>query len=163
MNRPWPALLAQELRLAARHPGDSLAAVLFFVLVAALFPFGSGPAPEALARLAPGALVASALLAALLPLDRLFGADAEDGTLDQLLLSGLSPAALAAAKAAAHFLTTGLPARFDVAEGDPRMCGVLVGVDSSTGKALSVERVEVAGRIAEGGAYDADDGHGSRH
>ena len=63
---PWFALLAQELRLAARHPGDSLAAVLFFVLVAALFPFGSGPAPEALARLAPGALVASALLAALL-------------------------------------------------------------------------------------------------
>jgi heme exporter protein B len=108
-REPWPALLAQELRLAARHPGDSLAAVLFFVLVAALFPFGSGPAPEALARLAPGALVASALLAALLPLDRLFGADAEDGTLDQLLLSGLSPAAVASAKAAAHFLTTGLP------------------------------------------------------
>jgi len=106
---PWFALVAQELRLAARHPGDSLAAVLFFVLVAALFPFGSGPAPEALARSAPGALVASALLAALLPLDRLFGADAEDGTLDQLLLSGLSPAALAGAKAAAHFLTTGPP------------------------------------------------------
>ena len=35
-TRPWPALLAQELRLAARHPGDTLAAVLFFVLVAAL-------------------------------------------------------------------------------------------------------------------------------
>jgi heme exporter protein B len=108
-GRPWLALLVQELRLAARHPGDSLAAVLFFVLVAALFPFGSGPAPDALARLAPGALVASALLAALLPLDRLFGADAEDGTLDQLLLSGLTPAALAAAKATAHFLTTGAP------------------------------------------------------
>jgi heme exporter protein B len=102
--KQWSALLRQELRLAARHPGDTLAAVLFFVLVAALFPFGAGPAPEALARLAPGALVA-----ALLPLDRLLGADAEDGTLDQLLLSGLSPAALAGAKAAAHFLTTGLP------------------------------------------------------
>ena len=107
--KQWSALLRQELRLAARHPGDTLAAVLFFVLVAALFPFGAGPAPEALTRLAPGALVAAALLAALLPLERMFGADAEDGTLDQLLLSGLSPAALAAAKAAAHFLTTGLP------------------------------------------------------
>ena len=51
----------------------------------------------------------AALLAALLPLDRLFGADAEDGSLDQLLLSGLSPAAVATAKAAAHWLTTGLP------------------------------------------------------
>jgi heme exporter protein B len=107
--KQWSALLRQELRLAARHPGDTLAAVLFFVLVAALFPFGAGPAPEALTRLAPGALVAAALLAALLPLERMFGADAEDGTLDQLLLSGLSPAALAAVKAAAHFLTTGLP------------------------------------------------------
>lgn len=105
----WRALLGRELRLALRHPADTLAAVLFFVLVAALFPFGIGPAPEALARLAPGALLAAALLAALLPLDRLFGADAEDGSLDQLLLSGLPPAAVAAAKAAAHWLTTGLP------------------------------------------------------
>jgi heme exporter protein B len=107
--RGWTALLARELRLALRHPADTLAAVLFFVLVAALFPFGIGPAPEALARLAPGALLAAALLAALLPLDRLFGADAEDGSLDQLLLSGLPPSAAALAKAVAHGLTTGLP------------------------------------------------------
>jgi len=107
--RAWLSLLGRELRLALRHPADSLAAVLFFVLVAVLFPFGIGPAPEALARLAPGALLAAALLAALLPLDRLFGADAEDGSLDQLLLSGLPPSAVAAAKAAAHWITTGLP------------------------------------------------------
>lgn len=107
--RAWLAVLGRELRLALRHPGDTLAAVLFFVLVCALFPFGVGPAPEALARLAPGALLAAALLAALLPLDRLFGAEAEDGSLDQLLLSGLAPAALAAAKAAGHWLTTGAP------------------------------------------------------
>ena len=54
--KPWLALLARELRLALRHPADTLAAVLFFVLVAALFPFGVGPAPETLARLAPGAV-----------------------------------------------------------------------------------------------------------
>jgi heme exporter protein B len=105
----WRALLVRELRLAMRHPADTFAAVLFFVLVAALFPFGIGPAPEALARIAPGALLAAALLAALLPLDRLFGADAEDGTLDQLLLSGIGPAAVALAKAVALWLTTGLP------------------------------------------------------
>lgn len=103
------ALLARELRLALRHPADTLAAVLFFVLVAALFPFGVGPSPELLARIAPGALLAAALLAALLPLDRLFGAEAEDGSLDQLLLSGLHPAAIAAVKALGHWLTTGLP------------------------------------------------------
>jgi heme exporter protein B len=107
--RGFGALLGRELRLALRHPADSLAAVLFFVLVAALFPFGIGPAPEALARLAPGALLAAALLAALLPLDRLFGADAEDGTLDQLLLSGMGAASVALAKAVAHWLVTGVP------------------------------------------------------
>ncbi|MCQ4159841.1 heme exporter protein CcmB [Roseomonas sp. GC11] len=103
------ALLRRELLLAARHPADTLAACLFFLLVTALFPFGVGPAPETLARLAPGALLAAALLAALLPLDRLFGAEAEDGSLDQLLLSGLSGAQIAAAKAVAHWLTTGAP------------------------------------------------------
>ena len=105
----FAALLGREIRLALRHPADTLAAVLFFVLVAALVPFGVGPAPETLARLAPGALLAAALLAALLPLDRLFGADAEDGTLDQLLLSGLPRAGIAAAKALGHWITTGLP------------------------------------------------------
>lgn len=107
--RIFAAILARELRLALRHPADTLAAVFFFVIVAALFPFGVGPAPETLARLAPGVLLASALLAALLPLDRLFGADAEDGSLDQLLLSGLAPAGIAAAKALGHWITTGLP------------------------------------------------------
>lgn len=107
--RAFAAVFLREVRLAMRHPADTLAAVMFFVLVCALFPFGVGPAPETLARIAPGALLAAALLAALLPLDRLFGAEAEDGSLEQLLLSGLPPAALAASKALGHWVTTGLP------------------------------------------------------
>jgi heme exporter protein B len=86
-----------------------LGALLFFVLTAALFPLAIGPAPETLGRIAPGIVWVCALLAALLPLDRLFGADFEDGSLDQLLLSGLPLAAIALAKAAAHWLVTGLP------------------------------------------------------
>ena len=103
------ALLVRELRLSLRHGADTLAAVLFFVLAAALFPLAIGPAPETLARLAPGIVWVGALLAGLLPLDRLFGADYDDGSLDQLLLSGLPPGLVAAAKAAAHWLGTGLP------------------------------------------------------
>ena len=130
----WLALLGRELRLALRHPADSLAAVMFFVLVAALFPFGVGPEPQALARLAPGALLAAALLAALLPLDRLFGADAEDGTLDQLLLSGLGPSAVAAAKALAHWLTTGLPLMLAT----PIACAMLNLATAAWGVAVAV-------------------------
>jgi heme exporter protein B len=103
------ALLARELRLSVRHGADTLAAVLFFVLAAALFPLAIGPAPEVLSRLAPGIVWVCALLAALLPLDRLFGADFEDGSLDQLLLSGLPVVAVAGVKAVAHWLATGAP------------------------------------------------------
>ena len=102
-------LLARELRLSLRHGTDSVAAILFFLVAGALFPLAIGPAPETLARIAPGIVWVCALLAALLPLDRLFGADAEDGSLDHLLLSGLPPAAIALGKATAHWLTTGLP------------------------------------------------------
>jgi len=55
-------------------------------------------------------------------------------------------------------LTTSMPTRFDIASGDPRLCGILATVDAQTGRAESVERIEVCGRVAEGGVYDADDG-----
>src|SRR6478736_892903 len=103
------AVLKRELRLSLRHGADTLAALLFFLLTAALFPLAIGPAPETLGRIAPGIVWVCALLAALLPLDRLFGADFEDGSLDQLLLCGVPPAATALAKATAHWLVTGLP------------------------------------------------------
>ncbi len=103
------ALLARELRLSLRHGADTLGAVLFFLLAGALFPLAIGPAPETLGRLAPGIVWVCALLAALLPLDRLFGSELEDGSLDQLLLSGLPPAVLAGGKALGHWLVTGVP------------------------------------------------------
>ena len=108
MNRCL-AILSRELRLSLRHGADTLGALLFFLLAATLFPLAVGPAPETLGRIAPGIVWVCALMAALLPLDRLFGADLEDGSLDQLLLSGLPAAAVAAAKAAAHWLVSGLP------------------------------------------------------
>lgn len=103
------AVLARELRLSLRHGADTLAALLFFLVAASLFPLAIGPAPETLGRLAPGIIWVCALLAALLPLDRLFGADHEDGSLDQLLLSGIPPSAIVLAKVTAHWLVTGLP------------------------------------------------------
>ena len=102
-------LLRRELLLSVRYGADTVAALLFFVLAGSLFPLAIGPAPEVLARLAPGVVWVCALLSALLPLDRLFGADHEDGALDQLLLCGLPLPVLAMAKAVAHWLVTGLP------------------------------------------------------
>jgi heme exporter protein B len=107
--RAFLSLIRRELLLALRHGSDTLAALLFFLLAASLFPLAIGPAPETLGRLAPGIVYVCALLAAILPLDRLFGADFEDGSLDQILLFGLPAPAVALAKAAGHWLITGLP------------------------------------------------------
>ncbi|GAB6853519.1 heme exporter protein CcmB [Asaia astilbis] len=103
------ALVGRELRLALRHGADTFASVLFFILCGSLFPLSLGPSPELLHRLAPGIIWVCALLASLLPLDRLFGAELEDGSLDHLLLLGLSPAVVALAKILSHWLTTGVP------------------------------------------------------
>jgi heme exporter protein B len=103
------ATLQRELTLAVRHGGDTLAALLFFFVAATLFPLAIGPGPETLARIAPGVVWVCALLSALLPLDRMFGADFDDGALDQLIVSGTAASLIAAAKALAHWLVTGLP------------------------------------------------------
>jgi heme exporter protein B len=107
--KPLLALIHRELTLALRHGNDTVAALLFFLVTTSLFPLAIGPSPSTLSALAPGIVWVAALLATLLPLDRLFGADYEDGSLDQLLLSGLSPLGIAAGKATAHWLLTGLP------------------------------------------------------
>lgn len=102
-------LLARDLRLALRQWLDAGLVVLFFVICAALFPFAVGPEPKLLARIAPGIIAVSALLAVLLSLERLFLADYEDGNLDLLALSATPLEVAVLAKVLAHWCTTGLP------------------------------------------------------
>jgi len=102
-------LVGRDLRLALRQRTDAGMVVLFFVLTAALFPFGVGPEANLLARIAPGVIWVTALLAVLLSLERLFLADYEDGTLELLALSPVPLELAVLAKALAHWLTTGLP------------------------------------------------------
>ena len=102
-------LIGRELTLAVRGGIGSLMAVVFFVIAVTLFPLGIGPELGLLSRIAPGAVWVAALLAALLSLDRLFVADHEDGSLEQLMLGTLPLEFVVLAKTAAHWLTTGLP------------------------------------------------------
>jgi heme exporter protein B len=102
-------LVQRDLRLALRQGGDAAMVVAFFVLTVVLFPFGVGPEPQLLSRIAPGILWVTALLAALLSLERLFQADYEDGSLEALSLMPLPLEAQVLAKCLAHWLVTGLP------------------------------------------------------
>jgi len=103
------ALVARDLRLALRQGSDAALVVAFFVLAVVLFPFGVGPEPQLLARIASGVVWVTALLAALLSLDRLFQQDYEDGSLEVIALAPLPLEAAVLAKCLAHWLTTGLP------------------------------------------------------
>lgn len=103
------ALMRRDLRLALRSPGDSAMIVVFFVLTAVLFAFGVGPEPNTLARIATGVIWVTALLASLLSFERLFQLDADDGSLDLIVLAPAPLEFLVLAKCAAHWLVTGLP------------------------------------------------------
>ncbi len=103
------ALFRRDLRLAFRAGGGFGLALAFFLLVVVLVPLGVGPQAATLAVIAPGILWVAALLACLLTLDRMFAVDFEDGSLDLLATAPIPPEGVVLAKAAAHWVTTGLP------------------------------------------------------
>ncbi|WP_242137963.1 heme exporter protein CcmB [Sphingomonas sp. TREG-RG-20F-R18-01] len=101
-------LIARDLRIGWAS-GGIVNALAFFLLVTILFPFAVGPDTALLARIGGGVIWAAALLAALMPVERLVGPDAESSVLDQLALRGVSLSAVAAAKIVAHWLGFGPP------------------------------------------------------
>jgi len=105
----FTTLLARDLRLVLRRPGDVGVVLAFFVVATVLFPLGIGPETNLLARIAAGVLWCAALFAALLSLERLFAADYEDGSLELLTMGPVLTELVVLAKAAAHWLTSGLP------------------------------------------------------
>lgn len=105
----FTAIVARDLRLAARRRVEALLPIAFFVVAVSLFPLGVGPEPQTLRQIAPGVVWVCALLAAMLSLTQLYGGDHADGSLEQMLLSGESGFVIAAAKALSHWIVTGLP------------------------------------------------------
>lgn len=106
---PLVALFVRDVRLALRVGGGGGVGVLFFLIVVTLTPFAIGPDLVLLGRIGPAILWLGALLASLLTLDRLLAADHEDGSLDLILMAETPLELAVAAKALAHWVTTGLP------------------------------------------------------
>jgi heme exporter protein B len=102
------ALIRRDLRRSVSSGGATLV-VAFFLLVATLFPFAIGPDAALLARIGGGVIWTAALLAALLPVERLIGPDLEAGIFDQFAVRGLSMVSVAMAKTIAHWLSFGPP------------------------------------------------------
>lgn len=107
-SSPFMSHLRRELYLAFRNRTDNLTGLLFLILCGILFPLALGPTPALLQQAGPGILWVCTLLACLLPLERLYNADADDGSLDILQIT-LHPALIALGKILIHWLTSGLP------------------------------------------------------
>ncbi|KXJ51025.1 heme exporter protein CcmB [Neptuniibacter pectenicola] len=103
------AVLKRDLMLAYRKKSDLFNPLIFFLMVATLFPLGVSPEPDFLAEIAPGVVWVAALLATLLSMDGLFKSDFEDGTLEQTLLSPQPLFVVVLAKVLAHWMMSGLP------------------------------------------------------
>jgi heme exporter protein B len=128
--------VARDLRLAWRHPGETLLVLVFYVLVASIFPLGVGAEPQMLQRIGPGVIWVCALLAALLSLPAMFAADYADGTLEQMVLSPHPMGSWVCGKIAAHWAMTGLP----LAILSP-LLGLQYGIETDTQMVLAVSLV----------------------
>ena len=102
-------LFKRDLRLAMRRWDQIADPLVFFVMVTTLFPLALSPELSRLRDVAPGVLWVAALLSSLLAADSLLRSDAQDGTLEQYVLSGQPLTWLLLAKTAAHWMLSGLP------------------------------------------------------
>jgi heme exporter protein B len=107
-NVAW-LVARRDLRLAFRKPSQLIQPLMFFMIVATLFPLTLTPELSRLRDAAPGVLWVGALLSSLLALEFLFREDAQDGTLEQFALSGQSLTWMLFAKTCTHWLLTGVP------------------------------------------------------
>ncbi len=102
-------VLRRDLALAFRRWEQVTHPVIFFLMIATLFPLALNPKPSLLADIAAGVVWVSALLSSMLALETLYRADVDDGTLEQLTLTGQPLALLLLAKTVAHWILSGVP------------------------------------------------------
>jgi heme exporter protein B len=103
------ALFKRDLSVAFQQRSELMQPILFFVLVVSLFPLGVGPESAILQKIGPGVIWVAAILSSLLGMERLFKDDFQDGSLEQIILSGMSLPAVALIKVLVHWLTSIFP------------------------------------------------------
>ncbi len=106
---PFNAILFKDLKSDFRHGGQFLFLPAFFLLIVMLYPLSLGANLKVLQTAAPGLLMIAALLASLLPLEKLYTDDMKDGTMDLLMLSPQPVSFYTGGKILAHWIIAGLP------------------------------------------------------
>lgn len=109
MSGVTQGVLRRELALAFRQKAELLQPLMFLLMVVTLFPLGVGPGSETLQRIGPGVIWIAAILSSLMGMERLFRDDFQDGSLEQLQVSGIPLYIVALVKVLSHWLVTFLP------------------------------------------------------
>lgn len=102
-------IIRRDLKIAFRHWSELANPLVFFAIVATLFPLALSPDVAQLRDVGMGVLWVSALLSSILALDGLFRSDADDGSMEQLVLSPIPLSVIVLGKTIAHWLVSGLP------------------------------------------------------
>ncbi|MFN0305816.1 MAG: heme exporter protein CcmB, partial [Burkholderiales bacterium] len=102
-------VVRRDVQLSLRRRADALNTLVFFVIVASLFPLGVGADPALFRAIGPGVIWVAALLASMLALPRLFAGDHADGTLEQIMLAPQPLGLIVGAKITSHWLVSGVP------------------------------------------------------
>jgi heme exporter protein B len=103
------ALFKRDVLVAWRRKSNMYQPLVFQLLIITMFPLGLGAGAQTLAKIAPAVVWIVALLSTLITLENIFKDDFQDGSLDLYVLSGMSLSMATLSKAAAHWLTTGVP------------------------------------------------------
>lgn len=103
------ALLYKEYLLAVRNLHDLMQPLFFILILVVLFPMAIGIDENLLQKVSSGIIWIAILLSVLLASEKFFKADFEDGSLEQLYLSGESLLAFVFVKALVTWLVQILP------------------------------------------------------
>lgn len=103
------ALIRKEWLLAVRRLHEVLQPIFFLAILITLFPIAVGTDKALLQKIAPGVIWVAVLLSVLLSSEKLYKNDYEDGSLEQLYLSGNSPILSVAAKFVVQWTVQILP------------------------------------------------------
>ena len=142
--------LCHQHMLLAWRSGHTTLIVTFLFIAVTLMPFGLGPELALLSRLAPGLLWVVLLMSLLLSLDRMFQADYEDGTLEQLGLLPLPMELIVLAKSLGHFIALFVPLLISVP-----MAGLLLNIEAAVLPALMLTMLAGAPALTLLGAIGA--------
>jgi len=106
------AIIKNDIKTIIRSKGVMLSYVIFFIIIASLFPFSIGNDAEILKSIGVGVVWVAALLSSTLTLNRTFEEDYDNGTLEQLILAPIMPSLIILAKIISNWLVSGLPIVF---------------------------------------------------